>query len=109
MNAVSEDVAKLVEKELESANERFPQFSSEHEAWAVMHEEIDECREVFEVLNHQDGFLWDCVKGNRGYSDGLVKEMREAAEMLACEAIQVGAMAQKYLDMLERMEEEESE
>lgn len=106
MNVVSEDVEKLVEKELASANKQFPAFASEHEAWAVMHEEIDECREVFELLTRQDGLLWECVKGNRGYADGLVKEMREAAEMLACEAVQVAAMAQKYRDMLGEEEEE---
>lgn len=38
MNAVSEDVEKLVEKELANANKQFPAFASEHEAWAVMHE-----------------------------------------------------------------------
>lgn len=32
--------------------------------------------------------------------------MREAAEMLACEAIQVAAMAQKYRDMLREEEDE---
>ena len=42
MNAVSEDDEKLVEKELISANKQFPAFASEHEAWAVMHEELDE-------------------------------------------------------------------
>ena len=36
MNAVSEDVKMLVKKELESANERFPQFHSEHEGWAII-------------------------------------------------------------------------
>lgn len=107
MNAVSEDVEKLVGKELASANEQFPAFASEHEAWAVMHEELDECREVFELLTRQDGLLWECVKGNRGYADGLVKEMRVAAEMLACEAVQVAAMAQKYRDKLEEEEEDE--
>lgn len=64
MNAVSEDVEKLVEKELEAANERFPQFHSPHEGWAVMQEEA-----------------------------------------AACEAIQVAAMARKYLDMMERLDE----
>lgn len=106
MNAVSEDVEKLVEKELASENEQFPAFASEHEAWAVMHEGIDECREVFGLLTRQDGFLWECVKGNRGYADGLVKEMREAAEMLACEAVQVAVMAQKYRDMLGEEDDE---
>ena len=106
MNAVSEDVEKLVEKELASANKQFPAFASEHEAWAVMHEELDECREVFELLTRQDGLLWKCVKGNSGYADGLLKEMRVAAKMLACEAIQVAAMAQKYRDMLGEEEDE---
>lgn len=32
--------------------------------------------------------------------------MRVAAEMLACEAVQVAAMAQKYRDMLGEEEEE---
>lgn len=41
MNVVSEDVEKLVKKELEAANERFPQFHSEHEGWAVMQEEAE--------------------------------------------------------------------
>ena len=31
MNAVKEDVEKLVQKELESANQRFPMFRSDHE------------------------------------------------------------------------------
>lgn len=107
MNAVSEDIEKLVEKELANANKQFPAFASEHEAWAVMHEELDECREVFELLTRQDGLLWECVKGNRGYADGLVIEMRVAAEILACEAVQVAAMAQKYLDMLGEEEQDE--
>lgn len=105
MNAVSEDVKMLVEKELESANKQFPAFASEHEAWAVMHEELDECREMFEMPTRQDGFLWGCVKDNRN-ADRLVKEMRVAAEMLACEAVQVAAMAQKYRDMLGEEEDE---
>ena len=40
MNAVKEDVEKLVQKELESANQRFPMFHSDHEGAAVIFEEI---------------------------------------------------------------------
>ena len=35
MNAVKEDVEKLVQKELESANQRFPMFRSDHEGAAA--------------------------------------------------------------------------
>ena len=36
MNAVKQDVEKLVQKELESANRRFPMFRSDHEGAAVI-------------------------------------------------------------------------
>ena len=51
MNAVSEDVKMLVEKELESANERFPQFHSEHEGWAIITEEAEELREECDTFS----------------------------------------------------------
>ena len=104
MNAVSEDVAKLLEKELESANERFPQFRSEHEGWAVMQEEVEELREECDSIEMAMEQLWHRIR------DGVPTEQHVAlveqyAEAAACEAIQVAAMARKYLDMLERMDE----
>ena len=59
MNAVSEDVKLLVEKELEAANERFPQFHSPHEGWAVIREEAEELRQETDdvLLGLEDGVL----------------------------------------------------
>lgn len=104
MNAVSEDVKLLVEKELESANERFPQFHSEHEGWTVMQEEADELQEECASIEMAMEQLWHRIR------DGIqttqhVALVEQYAEAAACEAIQVAAMARKYLDMLERMDE----
>lgn len=104
MNAVSEDVKMLVEKELEAANERFPQFHSEPEGWAVMQEEAEELREECDSIEMAMEQLWHRIR------DGIPTEQHVAlveqyAEAAACEAIQVAAMARKYLDMLERMDE----
>lgn len=104
MNAVSEDVEKLVEKELEAANERFPQFHSEHEGWAVMQEEAEELQEECASIEMAMEQLWHRIR------DGIptaqhVALVEQYAEAAACEAIQVAAMARKYLDMLERMDE----
>lgn len=108
MNAVSEDVEKLVEKELESANERFPQFHSPHEGWAVLREEYDELEEEVHQLDGEiNCYLWGSVKRNTTADN--VEAVKQRAIAAACEAVQVAAMAQKYLDMLERMEKEESE
>lgn len=108
MNAVSEDVKLLVEKELESANERFPQFHSEHEGWAIITEEAEELREECDSIELAMDQLWHRIR------DGIqtaqyVPLVEQYAVAAACEAVQVAAMAQKYLDMLERMEKEESE
>ena len=40
MDAVKEDVELLVQKELESANKKFPMFHSDHEGYAVLKEEL---------------------------------------------------------------------
>lgn len=104
MNAVSEEVKLLVGKELESANERFPQFRSEHEGWAVMQEEAEELREECDSIEMAMEQLWHRIR------DGIqtathVALVEQYAEAAACEAIQVAAMARKYLDMLERADE----
>lgn len=104
MNAVSAEVKALVYKELASANERFPQFHSEHEGWAVMQEEAEELREECDSIELAMELLWNRIR------DGIptaqhVARVEQYAEAAACEAIQVAAMARKYLDMLERMDE----
>ena len=104
MNVVSEDVEKLVKKELEAANERFPQFHSEHEGWAVMQEEAEELREECDSIEMSMKQRWHRIRDGIPMAQhvALVEQYAEAA---ACEAIQVAAMARKYIDMLERMDE----
>lgn len=66
-----------VEKELKRAD-MWPGFNSAHEGFAVLKEEVDE--------------LWDQVKVNQKKRD--LDEMRN-------EAIQVAAMALKFLEMID--------
>lgn len=104
MNAVSEDVKLLVEKELESANGLFPAFHSEHEGWAVMQEEIEELAEETEAIEMAMEQLWHRIRDNipTATHAALIEQYAEAA---ACEAIQVAAMARKYLDMWDAADE----
>jgi len=60
-----------IQNEYQKAAKKFPKFNSTHEGYAILKEEVDE--------------LWDNVKGN--CSNDLLKE----------EAIQVGAMAIRFL------------
>ncbi|MDR3586871.1 MAG: hypothetical protein P4L59_16390 [Desulfosporosinus sp.] len=65
-------VAALVVEELDRANKMYGPFTSPHEGWAVLKEEMDE--------------LWDEIKNKKPDKD----RMRE-------EAVQVGAMAMKFI------------
>lgn len=67
-----------VADELGDANLKFPGFNSSHEGYAVIKEEVDE--------------LWDAVKNNKA---GNLLQQRE-------EAIQVAAMAVKFVQMIDR-------
>jgi hypothetical protein len=62
--------ARAIHDEAESARAKFAPFNSAHEGYAVIAEELDE--------------LWDDIKANRKGPD-------------IAEAIQVGAMALRYI------------
>lgn len=98
MNAVENQVCDLVKIELAAANERFPQFHSAHEGYAVIREELEETEEKVEMSKKYLKFLWGSIKMD-GKTKWAVEHMKELAINVACEAIQVAAMAQKFLEM----------
>lgn len=66
------DVLALIQNEVDRAEAKFAPFNSSHEGWAVIREEVDE--------------LWEAVKENRGRSYAAYRE-----------AVQVAAMAIRYI------------
>lgn len=99
MNEVKSDVEKLVQKELESANQRFPVFHSDYEGAAVIFEETEEAESEMRGVNRHFASTWYFVKQNeriKAYS--YINKLKNSAVNLACEAIQVAAMAQKFID-----------
>ena len=109
MNAVKEDVEKLVQKELESANQRFPMFRSDHEGAAVIYEEIQEAEYEFECIKDRFQELWRSVKCNMSpeWNYEINTVIVNRATNLACEAIQVAAMAQKFIASQKEREKSE--
>ena len=107
MNAVKSDVEKLVQKELESANQRFPMFRSDHEGAAVILEEIEETHsEMLDMeLNYKS--LWQTIKENFINTASYAELIFDDAINLACEAIQVASMAQKFIDSQKEREKSE--
>lgn len=95
MNAVKKDVEELVVKELNSANEQFPLFASLHEGYAVMLEKFEEADWELDQIRDEINYIWQRIKKNENkVVISLVDCIKEYAVDLACEAIQVAAMAE---------------
>ena len=107
MNAVHDDVVKLVDKELESANKKFPPFRSAHEGCAVILEEMEEAREKINTAETIYRWLWEFTKLNNteeAVTGMFTEQLTRNAVNLACEAIQVAAMAKKFQESMELWE-----
>ena len=102
MNAVENQVRELVKVELAAANERFPQFHSAHEGYAVIQEEVDELKEDMDRINGRITSLRARVRFNNSCEE-LVSRIYDDAINAACEAIQVAAMCRKFLEMEEML------
>ena len=98
VNAIENDIRALVDKELAAANERFPQFHSAHEGYAVIKEEVDELKEYTDLINNRMIYLWARVRFNNSCEE-LLSRIYDDAINAACEAIQVAAMCKKFLEM----------
>ena len=95
MNAVEGKVWELVEMELAAANEKHPPFSSQHEGYAVILEEIEEARAQINALEQRLGHAWDIIKHDSNAKE-LIGMCKHSAVWAACELIQVAAMCQKF-------------
>ena len=103
MNAVENQVRELVAVELAAANERFPQFHSQHEGHSVIREELEESEACLKKAQELFQQAWICVKiNNTDMARDLIRELQECAVNLATEAVQTAAMCKKFLEMEER-------
>lgn len=97
---IKTDVSNAVQCEYSASMEKFPLFNSAHEGYAVILEEIEEAstelEQIKELLQHQ----WNLTKIN-GKPCSIVKLLGEHAQLLACEAIQVAAMCEKFVESAE--------
>lgn len=96
-------VEKLAEMEKQDANRKFPLFHSMHEGYAVLLEEMEEARESLNFAEGSLSMIWAHVRDNNaGRALEFAGRVREHALDLAVEAVQVAAMAQKFIDSAER-------
>lgn len=101
MDAVRGYVKKLVRREEEVANVIYPLFTNNHEAAAVVREELEELEEAVDLTRKRYHVWWMRIRNNEVIGDNDLERIKDAAICVAVEAIQVAAMAQKSIDSKE--------
>ena len=92
-----EGVKYLVQNELDMAcDDNGEHFASDHEAFSVILEEVAESKEELAVIIDCMNGLWRSVRQDTKNGD-ILTDIERHARRLACEAIQVAAMARKAM------------
>ena len=89
-------IEELVQQELQEANETHPPFADDAHAFAVVLEELEECKDELAACERQLGAIWEQTKKNVN-NHALYTYLKDHAKRLAAEAIQLAAMADKAM------------
>lgn len=103
-------ITQAVEAEEDAAIRVHGLFHSDHEAWAVLKEEVEElceCLDEQEAMHHRLDLLWDMIRINNEIGMGDMTEIYNWAKSCAEEAVQVMAMCLKWGESNEQREPEE--
>ncbi len=87
----------LIEEELAEANKNYPLFSSPHEAYGVIKEELEEVHEELVACKGLLDDIWHRIRNDWG-TEELLKMTEAHAIYTIQEAIQVAAMCRKALN-----------
>lgn len=99
MFELKKEVKEVINKELARANKQFPLFASNHEAYGVILEEMEETMFELNCAKEMLSIFWEEVKyddAEAEYIESLEKG-RNRMLLCACEAIQTSAMFEKAL------------
>ena len=88
----------LIEHELAEANKVNPPFSSNHEAAAVLYEEVEEAYEDIQAVLNGFGAFWQRTRSD-ACTIPAAEEIYKNATHLIAEAIQIAAMALKAMEV----------
>ena len=103
-------IIQAVDAEEDAAISEHGMFHSDHEAWAVLKEEVEELVELFDEdkLYVDLDKLWNKVRKNQKIKNSDVEEIYNWAKSCAEEAVQVMAMIYKWGDSNEQRKQEKS-
>ena len=93
-----EHILSAIEEEKDAAILNHGYFHSNHEFWAVLKEEVEELQERSAYIASKFDLFWKAVRGDAVLNQDTLNIVRKNAINAACEAVQVAAVIDKYLE-----------
>ncbi len=89
-------IKQAVDAEFENAKKNWgDSYHSEHEAYAVLLEEVEEVKREYKNIRRIMKHIWSMTKGTEGKDRRMIEGMVAVATNLAMEACQVAAVCRK--------------
>ena len=80
-------------------------YASEHEAYAVLKEEVEEAADFMDRMNKNLAYIWALIKNNHIWrGQEAIAGTEKFAVELAEEAVQCAAVCERFLDTIKREE-----
>lgn len=99
MKELVTSIARQAEAELEKADAIYPEFSSPHEAYAVIKERIEKTRSELDTAKVFLWEYWNDIKNNNSNENSVwLTSLCNHAFCCAAEALVLAATAQKAVD-----------
>lgn len=99
-------VTGATEAELRDACEKYGDLHSRNEGYGVLAEEIDEVHEQIRNMMHYFDRLLRVIRNDLRELGSDLGQIRRNAQYAACECIQVAAVAQRFLDLIDKEKRE---
>jgi len=108
MDKLLTSIAQQAEAELEKADAIYPEFSSPHEAYAVIKERIEKTRNELDTAKVFLWEYWNDIKNNNSNENSVwLTSLCNHAFCCAAEALVLAATAQKAIDGTELLSSED--
>ena len=108
MDKLITSIAQQAEAELEKADAIYPEFSSPHEAYAVIKERIEKTRNELDTAKVFLWEYWNDIKNNNSNENSVwLTSLCNHAFCCAAEALVLAATAQKAIDGTELLSSED--
>jgi hypothetical protein len=80
-----------------AAIENGKEFVDMHQGYAVLLEEVQEAKEELDRVDQKLKLVWGATRRDE-YPEEAIQMLNHYAKLVACEAIQAAAMAQKFMN-----------